>query len=43
LFDFLGWARPWDPENTRDLPDHMLVRPGEASAPPPPNTNFREP
>jgi 8-oxo-dGTP pyrophosphatase MutT (NUDIX family) len=46
LFDFLGWARPWDPRNTRDLPDHMLVRPAEARPPeglPRPNTNFREP
>jgi 8-oxo-dGTP pyrophosphatase MutT (NUDIX family) len=42
LFDFLGWARPWDAGNTRDLPDHMLVRPGEVVAPPAPNTNVRE-
>lgn len=25
LFDFVGWSRPWDPANTRQLPDHMLV------------------
>ena len=42
LFDFLGWARPWDARNTRDLPDHMLVRPGEVVPPPAPNTNVRE-
>ena len=42
LFDFVGWSRPWDPDNMRDLPDHMLVRPGEAVPPPAPNTNFRE-
>jgi 8-oxo-dGTP pyrophosphatase MutT (NUDIX family) len=24
LLDFLGWARPWDPERMRDLPPHML-------------------
>ena len=27
LFDFLGWARPWDESVTRDLPDHMLALP----------------
>jgi len=24
LLDFLGWARPWDPDQVRDLPAHML-------------------
>ncbi|HET7385622.1 MAG TPA: CoA pyrophosphatase [Nocardioidaceae bacterium] len=24
LFDLAGWTRPWDAENTRTLPDHML-------------------
>ncbi len=24
LLDFLGWARPWDPDRVRDLPTHML-------------------
>jgi 8-oxo-dGTP pyrophosphatase MutT (NUDIX family) len=24
LLDFLGWARPWDPDQVRDLPTHML-------------------
>ena len=46
LFDFLGWVRPWDPGNSRDLPDHMLVRRDDDRAPvwpPRPNTNFREP
>jgi 8-oxo-dGTP pyrophosphatase MutT (NUDIX family) len=43
LFDFVGWTRPWDPEATRDLPDHMLTVPREASATSPPqNTDFRE-
>lgn len=42
LFDFLGWSRPWDQDNMRELPDHMLVRRPEAVPPPPPNTNFRE-
>lgn len=27
LFDFLGWARPWDENVVRELPDHMLVLP----------------
>jgi 8-oxo-dGTP pyrophosphatase MutT (NUDIX family) len=30
LFDFLGWARPWDEDVLRDLPDHMLALPDEA-------------
>jgi 8-oxo-dGTP pyrophosphatase MutT (NUDIX family) len=24
LLDFVGWARPWDPDQVRDLPTHML-------------------
>ena len=32
LFDFVGWARPWDPDNMRELPRHMLSVPGEAPA-----------
>ncbi len=24
LLDFLGWARPWDPDQVRALPAHML-------------------
>jgi 8-oxo-dGTP pyrophosphatase MutT (NUDIX family) len=24
LFDFLGWTRPWDETQVRDLPDYML-------------------
>lgn len=27
LFDFMGWARPWDENVLRDLPDHMLALP----------------
>lgn len=27
LFDFVGWARPWDADVMRDLPDHMLAVP----------------
>ena len=43
LFDFLGWSRPWDRSHTRELPDHMLSVPGEASGrAPEPNTRFRE-
>ena len=35
LFDFVGWTRPWDTENTRMLPDHMLVdRPATPTRPP---------
>ena len=43
LFDFLGWARPWDADNMRELPDHMLALPDEAGPTPRPNTSFREP
>jgi 8-oxo-dGTP pyrophosphatase MutT (NUDIX family) len=44
LFDFVGWSRPWDPDNMHDLPAHMLVRPGEVvPRPPSPDTDFREP
>jgi 8-oxo-dGTP pyrophosphatase MutT (NUDIX family) len=25
LFDYVGWTRPWDVEQMRDLPEHMLV------------------
>jgi 8-oxo-dGTP pyrophosphatase MutT (NUDIX family) len=25
LFDYVGWTRPWDTEQMRDLPEHMLV------------------
>jgi 8-oxo-dGTP pyrophosphatase MutT (NUDIX family) len=44
LFDFVGWARPWDPDRLRDLPTHMLAVPREADGRdvPPPNTNFEE-
>lgn len=41
MFDFLGWSRPWDTQNTRELPPHMLIVPGEASGRiPAPNTSF---
>jgi 8-oxo-dGTP pyrophosphatase MutT (NUDIX family) len=44
LFDFVGWSRPWDPDNMRELPAHMLVRPGEVVPPSPsPDTDLREP
>jgi 8-oxo-dGTP pyrophosphatase MutT (NUDIX family) len=33
LFDFLGWARPWDPDVMRELPEHMLPSRGEAVHP----------
>ncbi|HET6625018.1 MAG TPA: CoA pyrophosphatase [Nocardioidaceae bacterium] len=44
LFDFVGWTRPWDSTQMRELPGHMLTVPGEtpASPPPPPHTDFRE-
>ncbi len=43
LFDFVGWTRPWDADNMRELPGHMLAVPREASpTSPDPNTNFRE-
>jgi 8-oxo-dGTP pyrophosphatase MutT (NUDIX family) len=42
LFDFLGWTRPWDATVVRDLPAHMLARPGELQPAPPQNTDFRE-
>jgi 8-oxo-dGTP pyrophosphatase MutT (NUDIX family) len=43
LFDFVGWAKPWDPEVMRDLPQHMLSAPAEsAGVVPPPSTNVRE-
>ncbi len=35
LFDFLGWTRPWDPDVTRDLPEHMLTARAEVAAQPP--------
>jgi 8-oxo-dGTP pyrophosphatase MutT (NUDIX family) len=41
LFDFVGWARPWDASRMRDLPGHMLT--GATSAVPEPNTSFRDP
>ncbi|MGH3445150.1 MAG: NUDIX hydrolase [Nocardioidaceae bacterium] len=34
LFDLAGWTRPWDAENTRSLPDHMLVGRREVVPPP---------
>lgn len=41
LFDFLGWTRPWDQSDLRELPEHMLAVPGEAAASyPKPNTDF---
>jgi 8-oxo-dGTP pyrophosphatase MutT (NUDIX family) len=42
LFDFVGWTRPWDAADVRDLPAHMLARPGELQAAPPQNTDFQE-
>jgi 8-oxo-dGTP pyrophosphatase MutT (NUDIX family) len=42
LFDFLGWTRPWDTDNLRELPAHMLARPGELQRAPRPNTSYRE-
>jgi 8-oxo-dGTP pyrophosphatase MutT (NUDIX family) len=39
LFDFMGWSRPWDTDNMRELPRHMLAVPGEVPARPAgPNT-----
>jgi 8-oxo-dGTP pyrophosphatase MutT (NUDIX family) len=32
LLDFLGWARPWDPAQMRDLPAHMLQGVSRAAA-----------
>jgi 8-oxo-dGTP pyrophosphatase MutT (NUDIX family) len=31
LFDFVGWAKPWDAEVMRDLPAHMLTAPVEST------------
>ena len=43
LFDFVGWTRPWDASQMRDLPEHMLTVPREASGRSPlPDTNSRE-
>ena len=43
LFDFVGWTRPWDAAQMRDLPGHMLSVSGEAAeTSPQPNTHFRE-
>lgn len=42
LFDFLGWTRQWDTTDVRDLPAHMLARPGELQPAPRPNTDFQE-
>ena len=43
LFDFIGWARPWDADRIRELPDHMLTARGESSAQVfAPHTNVRE-
>lgn len=51
LFDFVGWARPWDAGRIRDLPEHMLATldesagepaDGGAVMPPEPNTDFRQ-
>ena len=38
LFEFLGWATPWDEAEVRDLPAYMLQ--GEPSADVRPNTRF---
>jgi 8-oxo-dGTP pyrophosphatase MutT (NUDIX family) len=43
LFDFVGWTRPWDSRQLRELPRHMLTVPGEV--PPDPSKshpNVRE-
>ena len=43
LFDFVGWTRPWDKNQMRELPGHMLTVPGEVpSQTHLPNTTFRE-
>ncbi|WP_308249419.1 NUDIX hydrolase [Nocardioides jiangsuensis] len=43
LFDFVGWTQPWDASQMRDLPEHMLTVPREASGRSPlPDTNYRE-
>ncbi len=36
LFDFVRWTRPWDSNQMRELPGHMLSVPGEV--PPNPST-----
>ena len=42
LFDFVGWSRPWDTRNIRDLPPHMIRPTREVPAgPPAPDTNLR--
>jgi 8-oxo-dGTP pyrophosphatase MutT (NUDIX family) len=38
LFDFVGWSRPWDASNSRQLPDHMLIGRPEPVRPPPYDT-----
>jgi len=36
LLDFLGWTRPWDERQVRDLPSYMLQGyPGSGAAQPP--------
>ena len=40
LFDFLGWATPWDETRVRDLPAYMLQ--GEPRTDVEPNTRFEE-
>ena len=43
LFDFVGWTQPWDASQMRDLPEHMLTVPREATGRSPlPDTNYRE-
>jgi 8-oxo-dGTP pyrophosphatase MutT (NUDIX family) len=42
LFDFLGWTRPWDDADVRELPDHMLTARAEVLAQPPAPTGLQE-
>ena len=42
LFDYVGWAVPWDTGRVRDLPPHMLQG-GVTRADFPPNTDLQEP
>jgi len=45
LFEYVGWARDWDPEVTFELEDRMIFgsnKPTPLAPMPPPNTNFQE-
>lgn len=46
LFDHVGWTRPWDASNTREVEEWMIVGRGNEGTPipayPVPNTEFQE-